>query len=221
MTVTVKQYYLSYILSCRVTEVTANDFCVMDKKTRKAEHHPYGICVWSTGISPRPIASTMMKRFGQGERSVCSQGPNYSINYCYLFILVITSSNSMPTPPFPPKIPMGPTNNILSIDLIILHIASVNSFILFHSNIIDFRRAIATDKFLRVKGADGVFAIGDCSTIEQELMVKKSEELFKKADVNGDGTLTLDEFHKMVDKAKHLYPQVQVQLSYMENNIDK
>ena len=116
---------------------------------------------------------------------------------------------------------MGPTNNILSIDLIILHIASVNSFILFHSNIIDFRRAIATDKFLRVKGADGVFAIGDCSTIEQELMVKKSEELFKKADVNGDGTLTLDEFHKMVDKAKHLYPQVQVQLSYMENNIDK
>lgn len=116
---------------------------------------------------------------------------------------------------------MGSTNNTLSIYFIILHIASVNSFILFHSNIIDFRRAIATDKFLRVKGADGVFAIGDCSTIEQELMVKKSEELFKEADVNGDGTLTLDEFHKMVDRAKHLYPQVQVQLSYMENNIDK
>ena len=84
-----------------------------------------------------------------------------------------------------------------------------------------FRRAIATDKFLRVKGAEGVFAIGDCSTIEQELMVKKSEELFKEADANGDGTLTPDEFHRMVDKAKHLYPQVQVQLSYMENNIDK
>ena len=72
-----------------------------------------------------------------------------------------------------------------------------------------------------MKGAEGVFAIGDCSTIEQELMVKKSEELFKEADVNGDGTLTMDEFHKMVDKAKHLYPQVQVQLSFMENNIDK
>ena len=72
-----------------------------------------------------------------------------------------------------------------------------------------------------MKGTEGVFAIGDCSTIEQEMMVKKSEELFQEADVNGDGTLTLDEFHKMLDKAKHLYPQVQVQLSYMENNIDK
>ena len=111
----------------------------------------------------------------------------------------------MATPP--------PLPNLLPI-LIILHIVNVNSFIIF-------RRAIATDKFLRVKGTEGVFAIGDCSTIEQELMVKKSEELFKEADVNGDGTLTLDEFHKMVDKAKHLYPQVQVQLSYMENNIDK
>ena len=80
---------------------------------------------------------------------------------------------------------------------------------------------MVTDKFLRVKGADGVFAIGDCSTIEQELMVKKSVELFKEADINGDGTLTRDEFHKMLEKAKHLYPQVQVQCSYMENNIDK
>ena len=55
---------------CRVTEVSADSFCVVDKKTRKAEHQPYGICVWSTGISPRPIATTMMKRFGQGERLV-------------------------------------------------------------------------------------------------------------------------------------------------------
>ena len=83
------------------------------------------------------------------------------------------------------------------------------------------RRAIATDNFLRVKGAEGVFAIGDCSTIEQKLMVKKSKELFKEADINGDGTLTLDEFHNMLDKAKQLYPQVQVQLSFMENNVDK
>lgn len=109
---------------------------------------------------------------------------------------------------------MGPTSYFL-------HIVSMTISYSFIVILLLCRRAIATDKFLRVKGADGVFAIGDCSTIEQELMVKKSEELFKEADVNGDGTLTLDEFHKMVDKAKHLYPQVQVQLSYMENNIDK
>ena len=56
----------------RVTEVTADNFCVMDKKTRKTERRPYGICVWSTGISPRPIASKMMEQFGQGKRLVGS-----------------------------------------------------------------------------------------------------------------------------------------------------
>ena len=78
-----------------------------------------------------------------------------------------------------------------------------------------------TDKFLRVKGAEGVFAVGDCSTIEQELMIRKAEELFKEADVNGDGDLSYSEFVAMLEKAKHLYPQVQVQLSYVENNVEK
>lgn len=34
------------------------------------------------------------------------------------------------------------------------------------------RRALLTDMYLRVKGAEGVFAIGDCSTIEHDLMIK-------------------------------------------------
>ena len=36
----------------------------------------------------------------------------------------------------------------------------------------DSRRALTTDKYLRVKGAEAsIFAIGDCSTIEQKQMV--------------------------------------------------
>jgi len=75
-----------------------------------------------------------------------------------------------------------------------------------------------TDSFLRVRGAEGVFALGDCSTIEQDLMIKRAEELFKMADVNGDGTLCSDEFLSIMETAKRKYPQVQVQLTYVEND---
>lgn len=84
-----------------------------------------------------------------------------------------------------------------------------------------FRRAILTDKFLRVKGAEGVFALGDCSTIEQELLISRAKELFKMADINHDGTLTLNEFQVIIEKAKAQFPQVQVQLSYVEDDVDK
>lgn len=83
------------------------------------------------------------------------------------------------------------------------------------------RRAILTDKYLRVKGAEGVFALGDCSTIEQDLMIRSAKELFKQADVNNDGTLTQEEFEEIIEKAKEQFPQVQVQLSYVENSVEK
>ena len=78
-----------------------------------------------------------------------------------------------------------------------------------------------TDKYLRVKGAEGVFALGDCSTIEQDQMISQAKELFKEADVNGDGTLCLSEFRSILENAKYKFPQVQVQLSYVENNIER
>lgn len=72
-----------------------------------------------------------------------------------------------------------------------------------------------------MKGAEGVFAIGDCSTIEQELMIASAEKLFREADANGDGTLSLSEFEALIVHAKKLYPQAEVQLSYVENNLEK
>ncbi len=72
-----------------------------------------------------------------------------------------------------------------------------------------------------MKGAEGVFALGDCSTIEQNLMISCAKDLFKEADVNNDGTLTQEEFQGIIEKAKQKFPQVQVQLSYVENDVDK
>ena len=52
-------------------------------------------------------------------------------------------------------------------------------------------------------------------------MMKKAEELFKMADVNGDNTLTFDEFMNLMETAKKKYPQVQVQLSLAEKECKK
>ena len=49
------------------------------------------------------------------------------------------------------------------------------------SNIAFYRRALLTDGYLRVKGANGIFALGDCSTIEQDTMINKAQQLFEKA----------------------------------------
>ena len=75
-----------------------------------------------------------------------------------------------------------------------------------------------TDKFLRVKGADGIFAIGDCSTIDQQLMFHKAKELFAEADKDGDGSLSVEEFTALMEVAKYKYPQVQFELAKTENN---
>ena len=46
--------------------------------------------------------------------------------------------------------------------------------VLFH----DYRNALLTDPYLRVLGADGVFAIGDCATIRPDSIHKRAKELF-------------------------------------------
>ena len=37
-----------------------------------------------------------------------------------------------------------------------------------------------TDAYMRVLGADGVFAIGDCSTVSPDFIHKRAKELFDK-----------------------------------------
>jgi NADH:ubiquinone reductase (non-electrogenic) len=82
-------------------------------------------------------------------------------------------------------------------------------------------RALLTDGYLRVIGSDGIFALGDCSTIQQTKMIAQAEELFESADVNKDGKLCLDEFKALMEEAKYKCPQVQTFLSCAQKNVEK
>ena len=84
-----------------------------------------------------------------------------------------------------------------------------------------YSKALLTDGYLRVKGAEGIFALGDCSTIEQNKMMEKAEEIFEMADVNGDRKLSLEEFSALIEDAKQKYPQVQIFFSKAEKNVKK
>lgn len=72
-----------------------------------------------------------------------------------------------------------------------------------------------------MRGAEGIFALGDCSTIEHDFMVEQARELFKMADVDGDMNVTYKEFLQLMETAKNKYPQVQVQLSRAEKEVKK
>lgn len=88
------------------------------------------------------------------------------------------------------------------------------------------RRALLTDQFLRVKGADGIYALGDCATIAQEAMLGKLNDLFKEADLNKDNHLQIEEFRSLIDKYKKTYPQIDVygkkaEEIFQEADVDK
>ncbi|KAG6751328.1 hypothetical protein POTOM_045861 [Populus tomentosa] len=75
------------------------------------------------------------------------------------------------------------------------------------------RRVLATDEWLRVEGCDGVYALGDCATINQRKVMEDIAVIFSKADKNNSGTLDLKDFKDVVDHISERYPQVQI---YME-----
>ncbi|GAQ91581.1 NADH-dehydrogenase [Klebsormidium nitens] len=75
------------------------------------------------------------------------------------------------------------------------------------------RRALLTDEWLRVKGTQGIYAIGDCATVQQRSLVEDVTYLFKLADKDGDGKLTYDELAKVLSEVKERFPQVEHHLS--------
>ena len=82
------------------------------------------------------------------------------------------------------------------------------------------RRALATDARLRVRGAEGVYAIGDCADVKSaEDPGKKVLELtdvasalFKQADTDGNGSVDKNEFVAILSKLSATYPQVRALL---------
>lgn len=67
-------------------------------------------------------------------------------------------------------------------------------------------RALVTDMSLQVQGAKDIYALGDCATINQGSLLKKWSEVFKRADINNDGTIDLDEFKHLVHDLSRTYP---------------
>ncbi|KAL3691359.1 hypothetical protein R1sor_005010 [Riccia sorocarpa] len=84
------------------------------------------------------------------------------------------------------------------------------------------RRALATDEWLRVKGCNEVWAIGDCATMEQRKLLDDIAYLFEKADVDHSGTLSVQEFLTVMEEARERYPQIDVymQRQHLKNVAD-
>lgn len=74
------------------------------------------------------------------------------------------------------------------------------------------RRALATDEWLRVKGHADAYAIGDCATIDQRKVKEDISSIFKAADKDNSGTLTVQEFRDVIDDILERYPQVELYL---------
>lgn len=74
------------------------------------------------------------------------------------------------------------------------------------------RRALATDEWLRVEGCNNVYALGDCATINQRKVMEDISAIFKKADKDDSGTLTVKEFQEVIDDICERYPQVELYL---------
>ncbi|KAL7000292.1 External alternative NAD(P)H-ubiquinone oxidoreductase B1, mitochondrial [Sarracenia purpurea var. burkii] len=77
------------------------------------------------------------------------------------------------------------------------------------------RRALATDEWLRVKGCEDVYALGDCATISQRKIMEDILSIFKAADKDNNGTLSIEEFQDVIDDILERYPQVEL---YLKSN---
>ncbi|KAL0400008.1 UNVERIFIED_CONTAM: External alternative NAD(P)H-ubiquinone oxidoreductase B1, mitochondrial [Sesamum radiatum] len=74
------------------------------------------------------------------------------------------------------------------------------------------RRILAVDEWLRVKGLDEVYALGDCATVDQKKIMEDISAIFAAADKDNSGTLTIEEFKDVVEDIIIRYPQVELYL---------
>ncbi|XP_020209534.2 external alternative NAD(P)H-ubiquinone oxidoreductase B1, mitochondrial-like, partial [Cajanus cajan] len=72
------------------------------------------------------------------------------------------------------------------------------------------RNVLATDEWLRVKGCESVYAIGDCSSINQRKIMDDCLAIFEAADKDKSGTLSIQEFRDVIDDIILRYPQLEV-----------
>ncbi|KMZ62864.1 External alternative NAD(P)H-ubiquinone oxidoreductase B2, mitochondrial [Zostera marina] len=74
------------------------------------------------------------------------------------------------------------------------------------------RRVLATDEWLRVRQCDDVYALGDCATISQRKVMDDISVIFKIADKDNSGTLSIKEIQDVLGDICQRYPQVELYL---------
>ncbi|RLM56372.1 external alternative NAD(P)H-ubiquinone oxidoreductase B1, mitochondrial [Panicum miliaceum] len=77
------------------------------------------------------------------------------------------------------------------------------------------RRALATNEWLRVRECEGVYAIGDCATVSQRKIMDDISMVFKMADKDNSGTLTLKKINDVLEDICIRYPQVELYMKSM------
>lgn len=53
---------IKVITEARASKVTANEIFIYDKKSQTTSTHPYGICVWATGVQPGPLIQKLLSK---------------------------------------------------------------------------------------------------------------------------------------------------------------
>eukprot|EP00002_Diphylleia_rotans_P012485 TRINITY_DN2440_c0_g1_i2.p1 TRINITY_DN2440_c0_g1~~TRINITY_DN2440_c0_g1_i2.p1 ORF type:complete len:479 (-),score=109.76 TRINITY_DN2440_c0_g1_i2:172-1608(-) len=67
-------------LNTRVTEVGPNVITIVDKMTKKKEEIHFGLCLWATGISPRPLIKDLIQALpGQTKKNALATDQNLRV----------------------------------------------------------------------------------------------------------------------------------------------
>jgi len=83
------------------------------------------------------------------------------------------------------------------------------------------RNALETDRNMRVKGLSNVYSLGDCATVvDSQLLMDSAADLYRKADLNNDGSLDFSEIRTLLDSSSAQYPQVNILLQQMASDKD-
>jgi NADH:ubiquinone reductase (non-electrogenic) len=159
-------------INSRVHEVKPNEIVIRDTKTNEESRIPFGICVWSTGITQAPLV-----------KQICSQIPRQLHEKA-----LVTDY----------KLKVKGTDSIYAIgDCATIEQEKLQAHILelFH------RADTNNDGVISDKEFEALFnKIVD--TYPQLLFYSnKVKKMFQEADVNGDGVLSFDEFHAILKKA--------------------
>ncbi|CAE7948171.1 NDB1 [Symbiodinium sp. KB8] len=81
-------------------------------------------------------------------------------------------------------------------------------------------RGLATDEWLHVWGSLGsIFALGDASSVQQDCACLYAEELFKEADVNNEGKLSVEALRDLLRANATRHPQFEAYADYLEEAV--